>query len=261
MAKTKRNRSRLKRSSAKPTNLPQPRHITTEGLRIVTKLESTQQGTLDDQKRLGFAHPTWEPQLDARFTVFSKLINSLNSVKLSVIFIETCLQDDSWWRENFSTITAHDRNNNTHNFVLSAKHSFGMSLFILAENTLRIFLRAIDPVACNGGTEAFESVYTCLLRSKLASAPPEAFELLELVRLVRNTIHNDGVYRHKKDLDNVVMYKGATYSFHHGKPIDFVTWDFLLGLADDIRNLLVQIVSDKVVAEISGHIIDQTVAA
>ncbi len=260
MAKKKRSKLRPKRPSVYPANHPRPLRITAQGLRIVSQLESIQQKTLDNQQYLSIAHPAWKAQLDARFTVFSKLINGLNSVKLSVIFIESCLQNDAWWQENFPNITTHDRANNTHNFVLSAKHNFGMSLFILIENTLRIFLRSIDLAACSGGTEAFKSIYTCLLRSKLSSAPPGAFELLELVRLVRNTIHNDGVYRHKKGLDDAVTYKGVTYSFYHGKPIDFVTWDFLLMVADDIRDALVQVVSDKSVAQLGGHSTDQTVA-
>jgi hypothetical protein len=133
-----------------------------------------------------------------------------------------------------------------------------MLLFILVENKFRIFLRAIDPIACGGGTEAFESIYACLLRSKLSSPPPEAFELLELIRLTRNTIHNDSVYLNKKGLDNVVTYKGINYAFYHGKPINFVTWEFLIMMAADIQNLFSIIVSDKVIAEIDGRIIDPT---
>lgn len=261
MVKMKRNRPRSQRICGQSVRALRQRRITAEGAKIVSRLESIQQKTFDDQKRLGGAHPTWEPQLDARFTAFSKLVNGLNSTKLSVIFIETCLQDHTWWRDNFPAITVHDRENNTHNFVLSAKHNFGMSLFILVENTLRIFLRAIDPAACSGGTEAFDSIYACLLRSKLSISPPEAFELLELVRLVRNTIHNDGVYRHKKGLDDAVTYKGVTYTFNNGKPINFVTWNFLLMIAEDIRDLLIQIASDKVVADLGVQIVDQTATA
>jgi hypothetical protein len=258
MAKMKQNQPRSQRISGQSVRAARQRRITVEGARIVSRLEFIQQKTFDDQKRLGGIHPTWESQLDARFTAFSKLINGLNSTKLSVVFIETCLQDHTWWRENFPVITVHDRENNTHNFVLSAKHNFGMSLFILVENTLRIILRAIDPAGCSGGTEAFDSIYACLFRSKLSNTPPEVLELLKLVRLVRNTIHNDGIYRHKKGLDDAVTYKGVTYTFNHGKPINFVTWDFLLLIADDIRDLLMQIVSDVVVAELDGQIIDQT---
>ena len=257
MAKSKQNRQQFNQPRMQAFRIPSNRHMTAEGLVIIKKLESIAQESFNTQTHLRTIHPDWI-ETDARLTVFSKLYNGLTTISLSVIFIENSLQTDIWWKERFPNLTPHDIENNKHNFVLSTKHSFGMLLFILAENKFRIFLRAIDPVACSGSTEAFESIYACLLRSKLSSSPPEAFELLELIRLVRNTIHNDGVYLHKKGLDDVVTYKGVDYAFHHGKPIQFVTWEFLLMMAADIQNLFAKIVSDKVIAEINGHIIDPT---
>jgi len=48
------------------------------------------------------------------------------------------------------------------------------------------------------------------------------------------------------------------YAFYNGKPIQFVTWEFLLMVASDIQNLFTAIVSDKIIAEINEHIIDPT---
>lgn len=257
MAKSKKNPSRINQPLVRSPRIHSTYRMTAEGLRIIKKLESIAQESFNTQQRLYAVHPNWI-ETDARITVFSKLYKGLTTVMLSVVFIENSLQDDMWWKKSFPNLTPHDIETNKYNFVRSTKHNFGMLLFILVENKFRIFLRAIDPLACSGGTEAFESIYTCLLRSKLSNPPPEAFELLELIRLVRNTIHNDGVYLHKKGSDDVVTYKGVDYAFHNGKPIQFVTWEFLLMLATDLQNLFAEIISDKVMAEINGNIIDPT---
>jgi len=259
MAKSKKNNPQFRRPRTRIQSFRMPSNpqMTAEGLVIIKKLESIAQASFDTQKRLKSIHPNWV-EGDARLAVFSKLYNGLTTVLLSVVFIENNLRNNFWWKERFPNLTPHDIENNIHNFVKSTKHSFGMLLFILVENKFRIFLRAIDPVACSGGTEAFESIYTCLLRSKLSNPPTEEVELLELIRLVRNTIHNDGIYLHKKGIDDLVTYKGVDYAFYNGKPIDFVTWEFLLMMAADIQNLFAVIVSDKVVAEINEHIIDLT---
>ena len=257
MSKSKQNHPQFGQPRMQSFRIPSYRHMTAEGSAIIKKLESVAQESFNTQQLLRTTHPTWA-DTDARISVFSKLYNGLTTVLLSVVFTENCLRTDIWWKERFPTLTPHDIENNKHNFVLSTKHSLGMLLFILVENKFRIFLRAIDPIACSGSTEALESIYACLLRSKLSNSPPEAFELLELIRLVRNTIHNDGIYLHKKGLDDVVTYKGVDYAFYHGKPINFVTWEFLLMIAADIQNLFAVVVSDKVIAEIDVHIIDPT---
>jgi len=122
-----------------------------------------------------------------------------------------------------------------------------MSLFTLIESSFRIFLRAVDPTACRGATTAFDSIHKSLLGSKQVNFPTadrqSAEELLDFVRLVRNLIHNDGVYFDEDGNDKAVTYRGVQYRFYHGKPVDFIYWDLLLNLANDIRRLLVKVIS------------------
>jgi hypothetical protein len=44
--------------------------------------------------------PTWEPNKDARVTVFSKCINVCNSTELSFKFIHSHLSNLEWWEKN-----------------------------------------------------------------------------------------------------------------------------------------------------------------
>lgn len=73
--------------------------------------------------------------------------------------------------------------------------------------------------------------------------------MLELLRLVRNTLHDNGVYFPPDERDYPLQYKGKTYMFRVGKPVDFVSWKFLLGLLSDLNEMLLEVMtSDKVAA-------------
>ena len=182
----------------------------------------------------------------------------LNSVQLGLTFISKHLLNDTWW-DVIATrpIPNSDRaiySTEFHNFV---KVGFVQTLFSsVCESSLRILLRSIDPVACDGGKADFKSVYECLLKSKLTSALPDACSMLDLLRLVRSTIHNNGVYIPRDGRDAAVTYKGTTYRFRTAREVDFVQWDLLIELADAVRQLLVRVVADKAVSSISGQIPD-----
>ena len=81
-------------------------------------------------------------------------------------------------------------------------------------------------------------------------------DLLDLLRLVRNTIHNNGVYFAPDGQDAVVTYKGITYHFYHGKAVDFASWDLLLEIADAVRQLLLDVIADQAVSGVPGQIAD-----
>jgi hypothetical protein len=85
----------------------------------------------------------------------------------------------------------------------------------------------------------------------MATDRQSADQLLDLVRPLRNLIHNDGVYFDEDGNDKTVTYRGVEYWFHHGQPVAFVYWSLLLSLADDSRQLLTQVVSHPRIAGLS----------
>jgi hypothetical protein len=129
-------------------------------------------------------------------------------------------------------------------FANLTKVGFVHALFSSIESSLRLFLRAMDPVACNGGMAEFKSIYDCLFSSKLATAPTDATQLLDLLRLVRNTIHNNGVYFNPRGGNVTLSWQGQTFELRQGAPVNFVTWEFLLQVSDSLRMLLRQVVED-----------------
>src|SRR5690606_35296236 len=94
------------------------------------------------------------------------------------------------------------------------------------ENAVRSLLRAVAPGAAKNGRAEFKSVCECLFRTHLRF-PEVDLALLELVRLTRNTIHNEGLHSPPNGMPAAVEYKGVTYDFPTGGPVEFVTWQFV----------------------------------
>jgi hypothetical protein len=150
-----------------------------------------------------------------------------------------------WWESISRTpIPDSDKQAYANEFANFTKVGFVHALFSSIESYLRLFLRAIDPVACNAGMAEFKSVYDCLFKTKLAAAPADCTELIDLLRLVRNTIHNNGVYFSPRGGTVNLNWQGNTFEFRQGVAVDFVTWEFLIRVSDSLRTLLREIVED-----------------
>lgn len=223
------------------------------GITLQRRLADIQESVLRDKEQLIAAHPVWDLR-DARIRSLYRLFGILGGAGLGIHFLGKLLDDD-WWQENERTSMPQDaKDAYTVNLEMSVKYGFGMGFFTSLEASFRTFLRAIDPEVCKKSTAPFKNIYQCLLGAKqLGFSPADrkaAENLLNFVRLIRNLIHNNGVYFDEEDEDKREAYDGAEYHFRHGKPVDFVSWELLLKLADDIRQLLVQVISHKKIATI-----------
>ena len=69
------------------------------------------------------------------------------------------------------------------------------------------------------------------------------------MRLVRNTIHNNGVHRPKNGHDETVSYAGHTFEFKVGQQLGWMGDDFLTWLPDQLNHAMKQVVSS---AGVSG---------
>lgn len=113
------------------------------------------------------------------------------------------------------------------------RHLKGKLLIDLAgnlEHSFRCILKQLDPQT---RAADFSAIYASLLRQNnpyLQSPPPDSLATLDLLRLIRNTIHNSWAHYPESGENREVPFKGATYSFIVGKKLDFVSWDLLLPL-------------------------------
>jgi len=213
---------------------------------IINQLEQICNQSIQNKETIKGIYSRVNPRKDARITTFSKMIDIFNSLRLSLAFVQKGFNLD-WWKG----ILSEERLPKsailyyTGVFMNISKIGFNQILFSNTESSLRIFLRALDPNACNGGMGKFQSIYCCLFKTKLSVCPPEGIELLDLFRLVRNTSHNNGVYFDPNRRDRTINWRGKSYIFKHSAPIDFVNWSFIMEISDAVRFLMYEVVTDK----------------
>jgi hypothetical protein len=193
-------------------------------------------------------HPTWDKVKDARLTLLSKCVNVLNSTQLGMVHIQFNLTQRQWWTSiSKSPIADADIQIYLNEFDMFIKLGFLQFLFASIESSLRLIVKAIDPTACSGGTAEFKSIYSFLLK-RLTLQKYEA--LLDLLRCIRNTIHNNGVYFHRSGNNKTVVHNGITYTFEIGKSVDFVNWQFLFDLLPELRQMIIEVVESNEVSSI-----------
>jgi hypothetical protein len=226
-------------------------------MNLIKQLEPIRDQAAQSKDSIVALYSSVDPRKDARITAFSKMVNVFNSVQLALTFVSKHLLDLNWWKViSKGEIPVADARIYANEFMGFSKLGFVQFLFSTTESSLRLFLRALDPTACDGGMGHFKSVYDCLLRSHLSRCPSESVELLDLLRLVRNTIHNNGVYFHRNGRDVTVTWNGTSYEFKQSTPVDFVTWQFLLEVSDAISSLMYTIVTDANLRAITNEITD-----
>jgi hypothetical protein len=175
---------------------------------------------------------------------FRSIRDELYSTRLSLIMIEQCILQEQWWTATHEIVPKFDvRNHMLECYHTTIKDSIFNRMFAITEHTFRHFVRLIDPKACGSGTEQFWKVQKYLL-SKIGSRTADDDALLELARLTRNTIHNDGLFYPKDNKPRKVAYKGTHYEFKIGQPITFFEWEFVVIMAEDVSALLHKVVTD-----------------
>lgn len=174
---------------------------------------------------------------DIRLSVFTKLENAVCSTALGFESMTEFLS----LRRRHRDGSMHAPIEQSVSTELAAFYKLGFMQFGFSaiESSLRSLLRALNSTAANNGTANFKAIYDRLLRTELALQRAQDWvDMLDLFRLIRNTLHNNGVYFHKSGTDTEIMYRGIRYQFNHGQKIDFVYWDLCLSLLDDSIDLL-----------------------
>lgn len=190
-------------------------------------------------------YPAWNQNTDARISVFSKCVNVITSTNLEMDFIMLDLTSDDWWQSKSKQKIPNELiEHSIREFGIFLKISFFHMFFSSVESFIRAVVQALDPQACDSGKDNFKNLYAWLLsRLKLEKWN----SLLDLLRCIRNTIHNNGIYFPKSSKNEIISYKGIEYRFIVGNKIGF-TWEQLLEFTSNIKDMLFEIVESQEVA-------------
>ena len=201
-------------------------------------IQQLQHSLVDTRERLHTAHG-WNED-DARLTVFNKCSNVLTSTMLGLVFVERHLSKVEWWKTNtMLPYTQKSVEAAGNEFLMSLRIMLIHQLFFAVESSFRIYVRALDAVACASGLAEFQSIYIWLLkRLNLEIHIPT----LELWRNVRNSMHNNGLFLPKAGKNVEITYRGYLYKFEVGKPCSFLDDDLVMMLVTDVEGILISII-------------------
>jgi hypothetical protein len=162
-----------------------------------------------------------------------------------MVFVGHHLLDKAWWKSHTKEGWCPETEQTVVAFADMNKIGFSFLLFACFESAARAYLRALDPTSCNKATASAKSVYDCLIKSKLASPPKGTIEFLDLLRCIRNSLHNGGKFCDPNGRDRTFTWRGETYQLRHGQSVSFATPEFLLDAADEVRTILRSIAEDS----------------
>ena len=189
---------------------------------------------------------------DARITAFNKLNNVLTTINLGYFLMHTYLSKKDWWKANQKLeVTESSIHNTLNEFEMFYRIGLIQNIVYSIESSFRIFVRALDSTACKGGQAEFKSIYDWLLKKLNLQATNT--ELLDLIRNIRNTMHNNGLFFPTNGQNQSVTYKGTTYNFVVGQPNNFVTTELMISLVPELLKLVDTVVQTKPLVDI-GHI-------
>jgi hypothetical protein len=151
-----------------------------------------------DYERVQKALPS-ATQAEVRLGAFARLHHIVDFAMLSLRFVDSYLlpSNNEWWGEPrqqslFGSFDDWYRESMVNSFNNAfVKYAVMHQLFGDIESTFRQLLRKIDPSAANNATSNITSVFDALC-ALMGNNPAQSDELLKLLRLSRNTIHNNG---------------------------------------------------------------------
>ena len=200
----------------------------------------------------------WDQSIDIRITSLIKLVRVLIALHLALHSLIEMSDDDyeHWPKLKLPKAYKIDIESYLVSYKTFLEISFVNSLFSVVESSIRVYSKQIDSEYYSKNQGKFYKLSKYLLVEQLDRKYVYGFQWLNLIRNIRNTIHNNGVFSPVNGKELVLDYKEKSYRFIPGKIVDFVSWYLLLDLADDLRNLLFQLSNNEKIKTAEEPIID-----
>lgn len=187
---------------------------------------------LSNAKSLITINPNWKD--DVRFAVYGKYISELNSTRILLKNANDFIKKENWEDYYNSNFAIDGRNNdfvymkelNSH--IMFASYMGFVSQF---ESTIKIIARFL---ISNGNK--YEPNYINFIKKKLGIITYNHF--LDIVRCIRNSIHNNGIYIPEEDKfdDLPLSFNELSFHFHKNKRVE-LEWKDCLIIYEELINL------------------------
>ena len=225
----------------------------------VAALDVKRAGLAECLIRLQLDYPSWRAdvgsdsqtttQHDARPEYFMLLAVILQNVCLGFIYTRDQLCDRAYW----SRIEHRFTNEQDMLDAAAGYHTMVMQYSVfqtvsITENTLAAIAMSRHGPFNLPASNGFDNVYRYVLSKLSLSQKFEA--LFDILRLVRNTNHSNGVYSPRTGGDVVKMYGGKEYAFKVGQTVEWYSDDMVTSLFKWMRDAMWEIVSSPQVRSI-----------
>lgn len=168
-------------------------------------------------KQLG-DHPEYGLNGDVRISTLTKLLSSMTGYQLSLIHSEIQLADKKWWEHYFGNqVSDNDIRIRTSSYNHISLIGFFHGFFMSLESSLRSLSIAIDPARNNNGRAEFANIYNFIFNTLSVQ---KYLPLFDILRLIRNTVHNNGLFIPTRSGDFSITYKGRTFEFKETFPVE-----------------------------------------
>jgi hypothetical protein len=205
-------------------------------------------------------YPKISKEKDVRVTFFSKSIVVIDSVTMCCIFADRHLSNSRWWITsaqlyNLNPPPVESRKPMKEGFKQFILLGCFHLMFSAMESSIRLITKAIDQIQYEKMQDSFENIYSWLIR-RLKLRRKYA-KLMDVLRLIRNTIHNNGVYspvpkKGKLPKNRQRSWKGIKCMFPVNRSVkvdDF--WKLVFATTPDCLSMLQQIIDSNEVSNIS----------
>jgi len=176
---------------------------------------------------------------DVRLTFYGQTINTTESTLFCRIF-ENDLLNKNWYKRNFSDViinTPDEIHKSVEAFDSFIVVAFTTLYFASVENFFRVLSNVVYPNEFKGN-DYFSTIYKSLLKKFNLNY----IHIFDIFRLIRNSLHNNGVYNDKEN--QRFYYNDEFYELKKGVRIK-VSWFLLSNLSRDIEECVFKIINTK----------------
>ena len=187
-------------------------------------------------------YPSRYTMHDARREYFVSLGVILRNARLSYHFVEAQLATGAWWATHGTPgISAQVRDQVIREYLLNTKFAAIFEIATATEETVRAIVRRSKLLPAVNHRTSFWKLYTTLLEG---TGQKKHAKLFDGLRLVRNTIHSNGVYSDSARRRVTRTYRGKKMIFTYGHTLDWLMEDFVPWLAGNLAEVMNAVVRD-----------------
>ena len=185
---------------------------------------------------------------DARREFFTTIRIVLQNQQLAYVYIRDHLTDEEWWQLKIGAVSLQTKNQAIREHALMVKFFNVHAIAMATESTLRAIVRSSEDNFNVTGMTGIEKIYDDILeKTGLQKLRP----LFDIMRLVKNTIHNNGIVYIYGERDVEIEYKEKTFLFENGNALDWLQEEFLVWLPEQINEAMFEIITSSMISNIS----------